>query len=105
MPERARQPEAKATDSTERIADTARGRDMPAADASPLPTAAPFRVTVLPGNGAPFVSLRVARADPEDLETLDSHVRTALQQSGYPASKLVINGIDRNAPGETSHGD
>lgn len=103
--ERFGQPGAKATDSTERVADAARGRDAPGANVAPPPTAVPFRVTVLPGNGVPFVSLRVGQADPEDLETLDSHLRTALQQSGYPVSKLVINGIDRNALGETSHGD
>jgi len=104
-PERAGQPATQATDPTERVADATRSRPVPAAYASPPPAAAPFRVTVLPGDGAPFVSLRVAQAGPEDLDTLDSHVRTALQQSGFRASKLVINGIDRNAPGETTHGD
>jgi hypothetical protein len=105
QPRRPGQPAAIATGSTETAADAARSRNVPAAYVSPPPTTAPFRVTVLPGDGAPFVSLRVAQADAEDLETLDSHVRAALQQSGFRASKLVINGIDRNAPGETPHGD
>ncbi|VWD47104.1 hypothetical protein BCO18430_07188 [Burkholderia contaminans] len=103
--ERSVQPATQATDPTERVADATRSRPVPAAYVSPPPAAAPFRVTVLPGDGAPFVSLRVAQADPDDLDTLDSHVRAALQQSGFRASKLVINGIDRNAPGETTHGD
>ncbi|WP_156440230.1 MULTISPECIES: hypothetical protein [unclassified Burkholderia] len=105
LPERFGQPDAKAPGSTEHIAGVASGRDLPVANVSSPPAASPFRVTVLPGNGAPLVSLRIAQADPDDLDLLDSHVRTALQQSGYPTSKLVINGIDRNAPGETTHGD
>ncbi|WP_175013217.1 hypothetical protein [Burkholderia lata] len=103
--ERAGLPGTRATGPTERAADAARSRPVPAAYASPPPAAAPFRVTLLPGDGAPFVSLRVAQAGPDDLDTLDSHVRAALQQSGFRASKLVINGVDRNAPGETTHGD
>ncbi|GAU06893.1 hypothetical protein [Burkholderia stabilis] len=105
QPGRPGQPAANATGSTERLANAARSRNVPAAYVSPPPTNAPFRVTILPGDGAPFVSLRVAQADAEDLETLDSHVRAALQQSGFRTSKLVVNGIDRNAPGETPHGD
>ncbi|WP_159069111.1 hypothetical protein [Burkholderia metallica] len=105
QPRRPGQPAAITTDSTETAANAGRRRNVAAAYVSPPPTTAPFRVTVLPGDGAPFVSLRVAPADAEDLETLDSHVRAALQQSGFRASKLVVNGIDRNAPGETPHGD
>ncbi|MXN76542.1 hypothetical protein GR157_17590 [Burkholderia sp. 4701] len=105
QPGRSVQPAVNATSSTERVADAARSRNVPPVHASPPPTTAPFRVTVLPGEGAPFVSLRVAQTDAEDLATLDSHVRAALQQSGFRASKLVVNGIDRNAPGETRHGD
>lgn len=105
LPERFGQPAAKATASTEHIAAVAPGRDLPATNVSSPPAASPFRVTVLPGDGAPLVSLRIAQADSDDLDLLDSHVRAALQQSGYPASKLVINGVDRNAPGETTHGD
>ncbi|MCA8067340.1 hypothetical protein [Burkholderia sp. AU38729] len=104
-PKRAGQPATQATGPTERVNDAARSRPVPAAYASPPASAAPFRVTVLPGDGAPLVSLRVAQAAPEDLDTLDSHVRAALQLSGLRASKLVINGVDRNAPGETNHGD
>lgn len=102
---RSGQPATQANGPTERVADAARSRPVPVAYALPSPAASPFRVTVLPGDGAPFVSLRVTRAGPKDLDTLDSHVRAALQQSGFRASKLVINGVDRNAPGETTHGD
>ncbi|MBR8210778.1 hypothetical protein KDW61_19110 [Burkholderia cenocepacia] len=105
MPARFGQPDAKAPGSTEHIPAVAPSRDLPAANVSQAPATSPFRVTVLPGNGAPLVSLRIAQADRDDLDLLDSHVRAALQQSGYPASKLLINGIDRNAPGETTHGD
>ncbi|WP_322081148.1 hypothetical protein [Burkholderia sp. BCC1972] len=105
LPERFGQPDAKASGLTERITVSATSRDLQAGNVSPPSAASPFRVTVLPGNGAPLVSLRIAQADPDDLDLLASHVRAALQQSGYPASKLVINGIDRNAPGETTHGD
>ncbi|WP_155644065.1 hypothetical protein [Burkholderia cepacia] len=105
LPTRFGQPDAKAPGSTERITVTAPSRNLPAANVSPPSAASLFSVTVLPGNGMPLVSLRIAQADPDDLNLLDSHVRAALQQSGYPASRLVINGIDRNAPGETTHGD
>ncbi|MCA8233111.1 hypothetical protein [Burkholderia cenocepacia] len=105
MPAHFGQPDAKAPGSTERITVMAPSRNLPAANVPPPSATSLFRVTVLPGNGAPLVSLRIAQAARDDLDLLDSHVRAALQQSGYPASKLVINGIDRNAPGETTHGD
>ncbi|HDR9258767.1 TPA: hypothetical protein QDB21_004765 [Burkholderia vietnamiensis] len=105
LPERFGPADAKAPGSTERITVTAPSCNLPASNVSPPSAASPFSVTVLPGNGMPLVSLRIAQADPDDLDLLDSHVRAALLQSGYPASRLVINGIDRNAPGETTHGD
>ncbi|WP_155630702.1 hypothetical protein [Burkholderia territorii] len=103
--ERFGQRDTTAPGSTEHIAAVGPSRDRATVNISSPPAASPFRVTVLPGNGAPLVSLRIAQADPDDLDLLDFHVRAALQQSGYPASKLVINGIVRNAPGETTHGD
>ncbi|HDR9082430.1 TPA: hypothetical protein QDA98_005075 [Burkholderia vietnamiensis] len=105
LPERFGPADAKAAGSTERITVAAPSRNLPASNVSPPSAASPFSVTVLPGNGMPLVSLRIAQADPDELDLLDSHVRAALQQSGHPASRLVINGIDRNAPGETTHGD
>ncbi|WP_256252007.1 hypothetical protein [Burkholderia ubonensis] len=84
----------------------ATGVDLPVAYVAQDSSVAPFRVTVLPGD-APAVAIRFASVDPDDLETLDSHIRAALSKSGHRTSTLLINGIDCTvtATGANTHGD
>ncbi|WP_124922092.1 hypothetical protein [Burkholderia stagnalis] len=84
----------------------ATGVALPAAYVPRDTAVAPFRVTVLPGD-APAVAIRFTSVDPDDLETLDSHIRAALLKSGLRTSTLLINGIDCTvtATGENTHGD
>ncbi|WP_124715279.1 hypothetical protein [Burkholderia stagnalis] len=84
----------------------ATGVALPAAYVPRDSAVAPFRVTVLSGD-APAVAIRFASVDPDDLETLDSHIRAALLKSGLRTSTLLINGIDCTvtATGENTHGD
>lgn len=81
-----------------------------ATETRPAPAAsapAPLRVTLMAGENAAAVTVRVASAGPGDLDTLDSLIRTTLLQGGYSTSKLVINGVDRTvtASGDTPHGN